>query len=124
LNANRAFMSSIKGSYLYQIPLPELETKTYGAVFKHLAGKGMLSIGILRGVFPITKTGAKGNIMEYVYTNPQKVDSFSRYPLSFLHLIEIYTYILMSKRTLNFFRVTKSSCCHRHLQNNLWEKEM
>lgn len=61
------------GSSLYQIPMPDgLKDKTYGALVKLLASRGILAIGLLRGLLHNMHLGPKGNKMVYVYTNPSK----------------------------------------------------
>ena len=61
------------GSSLYQIAIPDdLESHTYGALFKHLAKSDMIPLGIFRGVFAQMKTGPKANKMSYVFTNPPR----------------------------------------------------
>lgn len=63
----------LHSSSLYQIPLPEeLESRTYGALFRLLSKRKQLPLGILRGVFSDTKYGPKANRMPYVFTNPDK----------------------------------------------------
>ena len=59
------------GSSLIQIPIPEgLQSQTYGSLYEHLSEKGMIPLGLLRGVFPTMNVGPKGNKMPYVATNP------------------------------------------------------
>jgi hypothetical protein len=66
-----ASANRLKGSSLYQIPIPEgLTNRTYGALFKLLVTKNMIPLGLLRGVVSSTKTGPKGNKVPYVFTNP------------------------------------------------------
>lgn len=62
------------GSALYQIPVlvEGLESRTYGALYSHLAKRKQIPLGILRGVFSNTKSGPKANKMPYVFTNPPK----------------------------------------------------
>ena len=63
--------NSLKGSSLYQIPIPEgLTNRTYGALYKLLASRNMIPLGLLRGVLSSTNVGPKGNKAPYVYTNP------------------------------------------------------
>ena len=65
--------SHLQGSSLYQIPIPEgLESRTYGALFRLLANRKQIPLGLLRAVFHNTKTGPKANKMPYVFTNPPK----------------------------------------------------
>jgi hypothetical protein len=65
--------STLLGSSLYQIGIPDgLESKTYGALYKLLSNRKQIPLGILRGVFPHTKSGPKANKMPYVFTNPPK----------------------------------------------------
>lgn len=62
-----------RGSSLYQIKVPDdLESKTYGALFKYLAQRNMIPLGLFRGVFPQMRQGPKGNKMPYVFTNPPR----------------------------------------------------
>ena len=66
-------LAAVKSSSLYQIAIPDgLESRTYGALFRHLAQTGVIPIGLFRGVFPQMKVGSKNNKMSYVYTNPTK----------------------------------------------------
>jgi hypothetical protein len=66
-------VNNIRGSALYQISVPEkLETKTYGCLSQELASRGILPLGLLRGVFSNMSVGARSNKMPYVYTNPSK----------------------------------------------------
>jgi hypothetical protein len=66
-------LAAVMGSSLYQIPIPDdLESHTFGALFKHLAKSDMIPLGIFRGVFQQMKTGPKANKMSYVFTNPPK----------------------------------------------------
>lgn len=68
-----AARTTLVGSSLYQIGIPEgLESKTYGSLYKLLAERKMIPLGLLRGVFPHTKCGPKANKMPYVFTNPPK----------------------------------------------------
>jgi hypothetical protein len=66
-------LNDIKGSCLYQIPLPEgLERKSYGLLYKTLTRQGLIPLGLLRGTFSNMNMGPKANRMPYVYTNPDK----------------------------------------------------
>jgi hypothetical protein len=66
-------LQAVTPSALYQIPIPDnLESRTYGALFKALCADGILPLGLLRGVFSNMSMGAKGNKMSYVYTNPHR----------------------------------------------------
>ena len=66
-------LAAVNGSSLYQISIPEdLESHTYGALFKHLAKSDMIPLGIFRGTFAQMKTGPKANKMSYVFTNPPR----------------------------------------------------
>lgn len=66
-------IQAITGSALYQIPIPEdLDTKTYGSLFKYLCKDDIVPLGLLRGVFANMSMGAKSNKMAYVFTNPPK----------------------------------------------------
>jgi len=70
--AEKKGVAALTGSALYQINIPDLDNRTYGSLFKHLSKKGMVPLGLYRGVFPHTKVGAKSNQMPYVFTNPPK----------------------------------------------------
>jgi hypothetical protein len=71
--SSKSLSRSLRGSSLYQIPLPEgLDSRTYGALYTLLAKRKMIPLGILRGVFANTKSGPKANVMPYVFTNPPK----------------------------------------------------
>lgn len=61
----------IPSSSLYQIPIPEdlPEPKNYGSLFEYLAERGMIPIGLYRGVYA-NLIGAKNNRLPYVFTNP------------------------------------------------------
>ena len=64
-------LAAVLGSSLYQIPIPDdLESHTYGALFKHLAKSDIIPLGSFRGVFIQMKTGPKANKLPYVFTNP------------------------------------------------------
>jgi hypothetical protein len=66
-------LQSVACSALYQISIPDtLTTRTYGKLFELLTQENILPLGILRGVFSNMSSGAKGNKMPYVYTNPHK----------------------------------------------------
>jgi potassium large conductance calcium-activated channel subfamily M alpha protein 1 len=65
-------VAAMVGSTLYQIPLPDLTNRTYGYLFKHLASKGIIPLGIYRGVFSHMHMGPKLNNHSYCYTNPAK----------------------------------------------------
>jgi hypothetical protein len=66
-------LQAVVSSALYQMKIPDnLDSRTYGALFKSLCQDGILPLGLLRGVFPNMSTGAKGNKMNYVYTNPHR----------------------------------------------------
>jgi hypothetical protein len=70
---NGSLASSMIGSSLYQISIPDgLESRTYGALYRLLSRRKCIPLGILRGVFSNTKSGPKSNKMPYVYTNPPK----------------------------------------------------
>ena len=69
----RGALAKVVSSSLYQIPIPDkLESRTYGALFRHLASQGIIPLGLFRGVFPQMKVGSKNNSMPYIYTNPSK----------------------------------------------------
>jgi hypothetical protein len=66
-------IKDILGSCLYQISIPDnFNEKTYGKLFKHLSGLGMIPMGLLRGTFAGMSVGPKANRAPYVYTNPDK----------------------------------------------------
>ena len=62
-------LHNIVSSTLYQIPIPALETRTYGSLFQHLISQGMIPIALYRGVS--TNLSPRMNHMPYVFTNPQ-----------------------------------------------------
>lgn len=71
-NAGSAAMG-MQGSALYQISIPEgLESRTYGSLYRLLARRKQIPLGILRGIYSHTKSGPKNNKMPYVFTNPPK----------------------------------------------------
>eukprot|EP00948_MAST-09A_sp_MAST-9A-sp1_P003109 g3109.t1 len=61
-----------KASHLFQIKVPsEFTNKTYGEMFASLVGrKGMLPIGLQRGVWKKLNQGPHGNVLPYCYVNP------------------------------------------------------
>jgi potassium large conductance calcium-activated channel subfamily M alpha protein 1 len=65
-------VSAIVGSGLYQIKVPEGEVRTYGEMFSTFTKKGLLPLGLYRGVFKNMNVGPKQNKMPYVFTNPPK----------------------------------------------------
>ncbi len=66
-------LNTVESSSLYQIPIPDnLESKTYGSLYKHLSKQKMIPCGLYRGIFPQTRTGPKHNSMPYVFTNPSR----------------------------------------------------
>ena len=63
--------SNITSSLLYQIDVPEgLSDRTYGALYSSLARKGIIPLGLYRGVFAHLGLGPKANKSSYVFTNP------------------------------------------------------
>ena len=69
---NKIEIQSIVSSCIYQMPIPEIATKTYGSLFNKLSTQGIIPIALLRGVFPQTGVGPRLNTKPYVFTNPQK----------------------------------------------------
>jgi hypothetical protein len=66
-------IKDILGSCLYQMSIPDgYHNKTYGRLFKHLSGLGIVPIGLLRGTFAGMSVGPRANRAPYVYTNPDK----------------------------------------------------
>lgn len=66
-------LQAVAGSSLYQIHIPDtIQPRTYGKLVEYYAKDNILPLGILRGVFSNMSSGAKGNKMCYVYTNPHK----------------------------------------------------
>lgn len=64
-------LESTLSSSLYQIPIPkEFHGGRYGDLFKQMAIKGILPLGLYRGVDSKTHRGIKMNTLPYVYTNP------------------------------------------------------
>lgn len=77
LHKARKKLLKIPNSCLYQINIPDISNnnnnkKDYGAVYQHLAGQGIIPIGILRGTLANLRVGPKGNQSPYVFTNPPK----------------------------------------------------
>ena len=64
----------VRDSFLYQIPVPpEFHGQTYGKLYEFLLmSRGILPLGLFRGIWKKMKSGPKGNKMPYVYTNPDK----------------------------------------------------
>lgn len=61
------------GSSLHQIIVPDgLAKQTYGELFRYLSQRGIIPLGLLRGIFPAMGIGPKGNKAPYVFTNPSK----------------------------------------------------
>ena len=53
--------------------LPEnLERKTYGSLYQHLAAQGIIPLGLLRGILSGMSMGPLANRNPYVFTNPPK----------------------------------------------------
>lgn len=66
-------LTAVQSSSLYQIPIPDnLDSRTYGALVRHLTAMGTIPVGLFRGVFQQMKVGPKHNKMPYAYTNPPK----------------------------------------------------
>jgi len=65
-------VGAIVGSTLYQINMPELQSRTYGHLFKHLSLQGIIPLGLYRGVFSHMKIGPKQNKACYCFCNPAK----------------------------------------------------
>lgn len=73
LNRTRSRLQLIRGSCLYQMAIPDsLEKRTYGCLYQHLAARGKVPLGLLRGIFANMNMGPKSNLMPYVFTNPDK----------------------------------------------------
>jgi hypothetical protein len=73
LNKLKSSKNQIPGSSLYQIQIPEgLESRTYGSLFKFLAARHVIPLGLYRGIFSNTNSGPKGNRQSFVFTNPPK----------------------------------------------------
>jgi len=70
--AVRRGVAAIVGSGLYQIKVPDGEVRTYGEMFTAFTKKGLLPLGLYRGVFKNMNVGPKQNKMPYVFTNPPK----------------------------------------------------
>ena len=71
-NNNNKNINSYKSQSLYLAPIPDgiEKNRTYGTAFELFNNKGMLPLGLLRGVGHYNKFGVKGNKMEYVVANP------------------------------------------------------
>jgi potassium large conductance calcium-activated channel subfamily M alpha protein 1 len=65
-------VAAIVGSTLYQISVPELESRTYGSLFRHLCNEGIIPLGLYRGIFSHMNIGPKQNKSCYCFTNPSK----------------------------------------------------
>jgi len=65
-------VAAVVGSALYQIKVPEGDTRTYGELYKSLSKTGLVPLGLYRGVFKNMQVGPKQNKMPYVFTNPPK----------------------------------------------------
>lgn len=75
LHKARKKLLKIPNSCLYQISIPDIGNSTkkdYGAVYQHLAGQGIIPIGVLRGTLANLRVGPKANQLPYVFTNPPK----------------------------------------------------
>jgi hypothetical protein len=71
--AVRRGVAAVVGSGLYQIKVPDQgEVRTYGEMFSSFTKKGILPLGLYRGVFKNMNVGPKQNKMPYVFTNPPK----------------------------------------------------
>lgn len=64
-------LQKISSSCLYQIPIPALETRTYGSLVQHLCSQGIIPVALYRGVYSSTNLGPRKNSMPYTFTNPQ-----------------------------------------------------
>ena len=71
-NSNTKNINSYKSQSLYLAPIPDGidQNRSYGTAFEKFISKGMLPLGLLRGVGRFNKFGVKGNKMEYVVANP------------------------------------------------------
>ena len=65
-------LAAVVGSGMYQIKIPEGETRTYGELFKSMVKDGLIPLGLYRGVLKNMQVGPKGNKLPYVFTNPPK----------------------------------------------------
>lgn len=65
-------LAAVVGSGMYQIKIPEGETRTYGELFKSMVKEGLIPLGLYRGVLKNMQVGPKGNKLPYVFTNPPK----------------------------------------------------
>ncbi len=70
--AEEVELSKLQGSCFYQIPIPEdMAQRSYGSLYKRLSKKGIIPLGLLRGVGSTsTSFSSKAAPAPYVYTNP------------------------------------------------------
>jgi hypothetical protein len=128
-------LDAITSSSLYQIAVPKEfhQGGKYGDMFKQMAAKGILALGLYRGVNPANNRGVKMNTLPYVYTNPhESVELFehdrvfvlSSNPVHLNHLsIEALSQQQILRREVHNFEASKQ---HRgslkHVQQlcHLW----
>ena len=70
--AEEVELSKLQGSCFYQIPLPgDMATRSYGSLYKRLSKKGIIPLGLLRGIVSTSASfSSKAAPAPYVYTNP------------------------------------------------------
>lgn len=72
-------LSDLKGSCLYQIPLPaDMPGRSYGSLYKRLSKRGIVPLGLLRG------SSSPSEHAPYVYTNPSYDTELSSYDFVFI----------------------------------------
>lgn len=76
-NSRLTEMKEIQSSGLYQIFMPsDMDGRTYGELYQSLAQRGIIALGLLRGIFhgsnPDLPYGPNENKNNYVFTNPPK----------------------------------------------------
>lgn len=69
----RDWVANLNGSSLYQAPIPEKYVNgSYGALFKAFSVRGIIPMGLYRGVNKHINIGRRMNRVPYVFTNPPK----------------------------------------------------
>jgi len=112
-------LDAVNSSSLYQVPIPKEfhQGGKYGDMFKQMAAKGILPLGLYRGVDPKSNIGVKMNTLPYVYTNPHeavelfehdRVFILSTKPVHITHMsIEALTQQQQLSREVHNFELNK-----------------
>jgi len=67
------WLASLKGSTLYQARIPDKYiNKHYGSLFQDFSSRGIIPLGLYRGVNKHIHIGRRMNRVPFVYTNPAK----------------------------------------------------